>query len=68
MQEKYKELIATIAEYESDTFSASGSELTAGEAEQVAETMVVRVLQDMIDCKIMDGDELSEVLETVREK
>lgn len=65
---KFKELFSTILHYESDTFSASGSELCRQEALLIADKLVCKAIQDLIDTNTMDGIAISSVLEELREK
>lgn len=63
---KYKELVETIAEYESDTFSASGFELKKSEAKELASILICSVIQSLIDTETMDGILLDETLFAIR--
>ncbi len=65
---KYHELIDVVREYESDTFSASGSKLKRGEAKKIAEKLVVEDIQSRIDMERMDGLDITDLLEEIREK
>lgn len=65
--EKYMELVKSIQEYESDTFSATASKLTKKEANHIANLLVCHAIQDLIDTDTMDGVRLSEELEDLRE-
>lgn len=60
-------LFDTIKEYESDTFSAEGSELTEEEAEAITVTLINRALQSMIDTETLDGVTIDEMLSDMRE-
>jgi hypothetical protein len=66
LQGLFSELVKTIAEYESDTFSSEASEITQAEAEQVAFELVRRDIQARIDTDTMDGVDISEELEEIR--
>ncbi len=48
-------LVDELLNYESDTFSSEGSELTASEAEQIAFSMVCKDMQAKIDMQTLDG-------------
>lgn len=65
--EKFIELKRVIKDYESDTFSAEGSELTDLEAETIAERLIIRAIQHLIDCDSLDGIDITEELEAIRE-
>lgn len=63
------DLIQAILTYESDTFSASGSEVTGHEASVMADKLA-REFIDMVKCggrTYCDGDKLSALLEEVRD-
>lgn len=64
---KVLELLATVAEYESDTFSASASKLTEEEADTITIALISHALQRLIDTDTLDGVRLSEELENIRE-
>lgn len=66
IREKVEELHKTVREYESDTFSASASELTDGEALTITANLIKYALQRLIDTDTMDGVRLSEELENIR--
>ena len=67
-QKLFDELVKTINEYESDTFSASGSEITISEAIQIADNLVCHKIQGMIDTHTLDGVMIDEELDTIREE
>ena len=52
-----------ISDYESDTFSASGSEITPAEAIEVAQRILAVWIDDRLDGVIIDGT-LAEVRES----
>lgn len=60
---KFDQLVKEILEYESDTFSASGFEITKEEAKQVAE----RCIEWFVNNR-MDGVILDEFLFAIREE
>ncbi len=60
-------LAKSIKTYESDTFSASGSKITKWESEQIAETLVVRAIQQMINTDTMDGCDITDELISLRD-
>lgn len=62
----FEELITTIHEYESDTFSASANKLTKNEAELIAIEFVIRDIARRINTETMDGVMISEELENLR--
>lgn len=64
---KIAELRDMIAEYESDTFSASSSEVTEEEIDTIAEILISNAIQKMIDTETLDGVRLSAELEEIRE-
>lgn len=66
IKQKYKELVQTIHEYESDTFSASGFELKKSEAEKIASILICSAIQSLIDTDTMDGVMLDETLFEIR--
>jgi len=70
MQESTKnifdELVEYVADYESDTFSASGEELTKEEAVKIATTLVENNIQNMLDGMRLDGVMISSILEDLR--
>lgn len=66
IREKVEELHKTVKEYESDTFSASASELTEAEALTITANLIKYALQGLIDTDTMDGVRLSEELENIR--
>lgn len=57
-------LIEEIRSYESDTFSAEGSEITLDEAQSVAVKLINRIYGDDSS---LDGILLSSILEDIRE-
>lgn len=67
-QKKFDELVQTIHQYESDTFSSSGSKLTISEAIQISDNFVCHRIQGLIDNHMMDGAMIDEELEIIREK
>lgn len=68
VERKFWELVDTIKEYESDTFSASEMELTDDEAEQIACRMIYADIKHRIDMDtIMDGLMISEELDNIRD-
>ena len=58
---KFEDLVKHIKEYESDTFSAEGSEITQEEAEKVAE----RLIGVWVD-ENLDGVSIDSVLADIR--
>lgn len=56
-------LAAQVAEYESDTFSAIGSNLSVIEAREVVETLIKTFFEDHVD-----GIVISQALDVVREE
>lgn len=66
IREKVEELHKSVKEYESDTFSASASELTDAEALTITANIIKWQLQRLIDTETMDGVLLSEELENIR--
>lgn len=65
--QEFAELYNVIRTYESDTFSAEGSELTDAEALDVMIAMVKFRLDEMTECETMDGTMITEELENIRE-
>ncbi len=63
---KIVELLDTVREYESDTFSASASELTDDEAFTITIELTNYALQRLIDTDTLDGVRLSEELDNIR--
>ena len=61
------ELFTTVAEYESDTFSAEASELTLAEAIKITGSLIGYALEELIDLKRLDGVRLDEELENIRD-
>ncbi len=66
LYKKWNELVDEILNYESDTFSSEGSELTVPEAEKIALAFILRDMQRRIDTDTMDGNMITEELETIR--
>jgi hypothetical protein len=66
IEAKYNELVKEIMQYESDTFSASDSQLTRLEAEKIARAFIIRDIQGRIDTDTMDGIDITEELEEIR--
>lgn len=66
LRPKVEELFDSIKSYESDTFSASGSEITDGEVATVTLNLVQEAVQALIDTDTLDGVRLSEELENIR--
>lgn len=64
---KFLELVKTIKEYESDTFSASAVGLKRSEALRMASAIACHALQELIDCDTLDGVRLTEELENIRD-
>lgn len=60
-------MVNEIMEYESDTFSASGSKLKRTEAVKIAEAFTLEDMQARIDTDTMDGEMITNVLEEIRE-
>lgn len=67
LNKRFEELVDTIEQYESDTFSAESSRLTREEAETIALEFVLRDLDKRIRCETMDGDMITEQLAIIRE-
>lgn len=67
IEKKVEELRAVVAEYESDTFSASGAEITEMETDAMTEILVLNAIQSLIDTETLDGVRLSALLEEIRE-
>lgn len=67
ISKKVFELYDTVKEYESDTFSASGAEMTEDESGHIVVTLINQALQDMIDTNTLDGVALDEMLSLERE-
>ena len=66
MRAKIAELYRTVQDYESDTFSATGSRMTSKECAAVVEQLIIVALQELIDCDSLDGVRLSEILGDMR--
>lgn len=66
IEKQIAELVKTIKEYESDTFSASGSEITDEEATRIAYGLVSKGIQDFIDLETLDGVIISSLLSDER--
>lgn len=64
---KFCELIKTVREYESDTFSAEESKLTDAEALKITQSLVLRALDSLIELDELDGVIISEELENIRD-
>lgn len=54
-------LIDEVRSYESDTFSAEGSEITLDEAQEIASKFISRIIDNT------DGVTISAMLDTIRE-
>lgn len=67
IQGKYYELVEAIQEYESDTFSASGSGITEKEACKIASIFICRDIQRRTDTQTMDGVMIGEELSELRD-
>lgn len=65
---KFTELKNTIKKYESDTFSASAEKITDLEAIEITDRMIIKDIQSRIDLDNMDGIEIAEALEDLRDK
>lgn len=63
---KVVELLGEVIGYESDTFSASATELTDSEATKITTELITYALQQLIDTDTLDGVRLSEELENIR--
>ncbi len=66
--EKYHELVEVIMDYESDTFSASDKKLKKSEAKKIAEQLIIANIQDRIDMDTMDGLDITDALEEIRDE
>lgn len=60
-------LIDTIKDYESDTFSASGSSITDEEATQIALRFILGHIDGLVEARTMDGVMLSDALSDIRD-
>lgn len=60
-------LYETVRDYESDTFSASASKLTEGEAQDITVALINYALRQLSDCDTLDGVRLTEELENLRD-
>lgn len=67
IDKKFNELIESILDYESDTFSASSSKITEQEAYTIAERFILEDITKRIDTDTVDGVMLSEELENIRD-
>jgi hypothetical protein len=65
---KFDELVKSIMEYESDTFSAERSEITLDEAIEIADKFVCHKIQGLIDTHTMDGVMIDEELAEIRDR
>ena len=65
---KFNELVDTILNYESDTFSSERSDLTPSEAEKIAITFILRDIERRNNTETMDGDMITETLSDLRDK
>ena len=63
---KVVELLDTVKQYESDTFSASASGLTDDEAFTITAELINHALQQLIDTDTLDGVRLAEELDNIR--
>lgn len=63
----YIELLETVREYESDTFSAPAQKLTRSEAEEITIALIGGSVQNMVNCVSLDGERISDLLESIRE-
>ena len=68
MRSKLSELYKTVQDYESDTFSATGSRMTSKECADIVERLVIHDIQDLIDLETLDGVRLDDLLSGIREK
>ena len=62
------ELHETVKEYESDTFSASASQLTEDEVIDITASLISSSIRALIDCDTLDGIRLTSELEYIREQ
>lgn len=60
---KFEQFVEIIGEYESDTFSAQGSQITPEEAREVAEVILATWVDDHLD-----GVRIDAVLDGLRDK
>ncbi len=63
----FNQFVDTILNYESDTFSASSSDLTPSEAEQIALAFILEDMRARNTTQTMDGGMISEQLQQMRE-
>ena len=68
VHQHFEELKTTIREYESDTFSSSGWEITEQEVTALATQITIKDLQARANCLTLDGVELAERLEGYRDR
>lgn len=61
------ELLKTVREYESDTFSAQGEELTNDEAVAITIELIGFAIRQLSELNELDGIRLSEELENIRD-
>jgi len=66
LYKQFNWLVDEILNYESDTFSASGEELTPAEAEKIALSIVYQDMEARREMRTMDGGMIAEELETIR--
>lgn len=59
-------LVDTILNYESDTFSSTGSELTTEEAEAIALAFVIEEIERKQNLDTMDGCMITSALKDIR--
>jgi len=65
-RDRFNEMVDTILQYESDTFSSEASNLTPQEAEKIAFAFIDSDMQERIDTNTMDGVRIAEELEFIR--
>lgn len=68
LYKKFNHLVDDILNYESDTFSSDGSELTPAEAEKIAFAFILRDIEKRIATETMDGGMIDEELDNIRPK
>lgn len=63
--EAFERLVNTIAEYESDTFSASAVNLTRSQAIAIADDLAMQAIDNLAECYTLDGGKVTDVYETL---
>ena len=68
VEHEIKVLYETVRDYESDTFSASGSKLTGEELVDIVVRLINHAVHEMSECNTLDGCRLTEELADIRDE